>query len=393
MNNKLLDELKNKIQDILPIITKIRHQIHQHPEIALDEFKTSKLVRDCLKSEKIRLLAPFLETDVVAFIDGNEKGKNVTLRADMDALPIHEKTGLPYASQRDGLMHACGHDGHTSMLIGAALILNQLKNQFKGSIRFVFQPGEEIVAAGKDLIDRGALTDPAPDAVFALHAGTNLPIGTIASKPGMFMAAADMLKIVIKGKGAHGSRPEQSIDPILITAQVIQAIQSLVSRSINPLDSVVVSLCHIYGGSNANTIPDTVSVEGTIRYLKPSLKEKIHTYMEQVISGVCNAMGASYEYIYSSPYLATINNPAIVNLGKQITEEVLGTSKWIDLEHPAMGAEDFSYYIKQHPGAMFRIGMGEKCSPLHNDNFDFNDKALKNGILFLVSSALKVLNP
>ena len=393
MDDKFLDELKNKVQDILPTITEIRQQIHQHPEMALEEFNTSKTIRNYLSAENIRQLDPFLETDVVAFIDGNEKGKNVTLRADMDALPIQEKTKLPYASQIDGVMHACGHDGHTSMLLGAALILNQLKNQFKGSIRFVFQPGEEIVAAGKDLVLKGALKNPVPDAVFALHAGTNLPVGTIASKPGVFMAAADMFKIVIKGQGAHGSRPEQSVDPILTGAQLIQALQSLVSRSVSPLDSVVVSLCHIYGGSNANTIPDTVSIEGTIRYLKPSLKEKIHTYMEQVISGVCNSMGASYDYIYSSPYFATINHSSIVDLGKQITEEIFGAAKWQNIEHPAMGAEDFSYYIKHYPGAMFRIGMGEKCAPLHNAKFDFNDNALKNGIMFLVCSALKVLNP
>ena len=391
MDIKLIRQLNTEIDTILPDIVELRHRIHQTPEIALKEYKTAELIRETLKSTGLRPLEPFLETDVVAILHGREKGKNITLRADMDALPIQEKTGLTYASKREGFMHACGHDGHTAMLIGAALVLGKLKDAFKGSVRFVFQPGEEIVAAGRDLIEKGALQDPKPDAVIALHAWPGIPEGTIASKPGVFLAAADFFKIIITGKGAHGSRPENSIDPILTAARVVESLQAVVSRNVDPLDPVVLSVCHIDGGTNSNIIPDRVEMEGTTRYLKPELRNKIPADMERIVKGVCDSMGATYDMSYSSPYIPTINDPNMVDIGRNIAKEALGPSSWIELEEPSMGGEDFSYYIAKYPGAMFRIGVGNESAPLHTAKFDFNDRALKNGILFLVALALSFL--
>jgi amidohydrolase len=392
MDIKNTQQLNSEIDRILPDIAEIRHTIHQNPEIALKEYKTAELIRKTLKSTGIRLLEPFLETDVVTILHGKKKGKNITLRADIDSLPIQEKTGLPYASERDGFMHACGHDGHTAMLIGAARVLNNFKAELNGSVRFVFQPGEEIVAAGKDLIAKGALLNPEPDAVIALHAWPGIPEGVIASKPGVLLAAADFFKIIIKGKGAHGSRPADSIDPILTAARVVESLQAVVSRNVSALDPVVLSVCRIGGGTNSNTIPDNVEMEGTTRYLKPELRKKIPVDMERIIKGVCDSMGASYEISYSSPYIPTINDPNIVDIGKNVAKKVLGSFGWIELEEPSMGGEDFSYYIAEYPGAMFRIGMGKDSAPLHSAQFDFNDHALKNGILFLVSTVLEFLN-
>ena len=392
MDFSIVRRFKADIDRILPAVVNIRHLIHQNPETALKEFETAELIRRSLGKADIRLLAPFLETDVVGILDGKNKGKNVTLRADIDALPIKEATDRPYASRREGVMHACGHDGHTAMLIGAALVLNAVKDVFNGSVRFVFQPGEEIVAAGKNLVARGALREPRPDAVVALHAWTDAAEGVIASKPGAFLSAADFFRIEIKGKGAHGARPENSIDPILTAARVVETLQSVVSRSVSALDPVVLSVCRICGGVNSNIIPDTVELEGTIRYFKPELGRKIKALMERIVNGVCDSMGASYEFSYESPYIPTINHPEIVTLGRKIAIEVLGPSAWQDLENPSMGAEDFAYYIAEHPGAMFRMGMGEHSAPLHNSHFDFNDKAMKTGILFLVSFALEVLS-
>ena len=390
MDLKLISRLGEEIDRILPDITNIRHVIHQNPEIAVKEYQTAELIRKTLGPTNIRLLEPFLETDVVGILEGEEKGKNVTLRADIDALPMQEKTDLPYASQRDGFMHACGHDGHTAMLIGAALVLNRFRAEFNGSVRFVFQPGEEIVAAGKDLVGRGALKDPQPDAVVALHAWPDIGAGVIASKPGVLLAAADFFKVEIKGKGAHGARPENSIDPVLTAARVVEALQAVVSRNISVLDPVVLSVCRICGGTNSNVIPDSVELEGTTRYFKPELGRKIAADMERIIKGVCDSMGASYEFSYDSPYIPTINDAGIVDIGRKIAGEALGPDFWHELEDPSMGGEDFSYYITEYPGAMFRIGMGGGAS-LHNARFDFNDKALKNGILFLVLFALDVL--
>jgi hippurate hydrolase len=388
MDIKLIQQLNIEIDKILPDIVEIRHTIHQTPEIALREYKTAELIRETLKSTGLRPLEPFLETDVVAILHGREKGKNVTLRADIDALPIQEETGLPYASGRAGFMHACGHDGHTAMLIGAALILSKFKDALKGSVRFVFQPGEEIVAAGRDLVEKGVLQDPIPDAVFALHAWPRIPEGVIASKPGVLLAAADFFKIIIKGKGAHGSRPADSIDPILTAARVVESLQSVASHNVSAIDPVVLSVCRIEGGTNSNTIPDRVEMEGTTRYLKPELRNKIPADMERIVRGVCDSMGASYEMSYSSPYIPTINDPKMVDLGRNIVREVLGPSSWVELEEPSMGGEDFSYYIAKYPGAMFRIGVGKESALLHTPQFDFNDRALKNGILFLVILAL-----
>ena len=380
------------VDKILPDIVSIRHTIHQNPELALQEYDTAALIRKTLDSAGIRPLEPFLETDVVAILEGKEAGANVTLRADIDALPLQEKTGLPYQSKRDGLMHACGHDGHTATLIGSALVLSKLKDQFRGSVRFVFQPGEEVVAAGKDLVAKGALRDPEPDAVFALHAWSGIPEGSISSKPGVLLAAADFFKITVQGKGAHGSAPEASVDPILIAARIVEALQTIASRRVSALDSAVVSVCRICGGTNSNIIPSSVELEGTTRYLDPETGKKIPEYMEQIVKGVCDSMGASYEFSYTSTYIPTINNHDIVALGKRVTEDLLGASSWIELSSPSMAGEDFAYYIRDYPGAMFRLGMGKESATVHNPYFDFNDNALKNGILFLVSAALETLS-
>jgi amidohydrolase len=390
-NPSALQSLKDEVERILPDVVKLRHVIHQNPEIALKEFDTSALIRKRLKEAGIEVLKPFLETDVVAMVKGKRAGKNVTLRADIDALPLLEKTGLPYASKRRGFMHACGHDGHTAMVLGAALVLNRLRDQINGSVRLVFQPGEEIVAAGKQLVAKGALRNPRPDAVFALHAWGGMPLGAIASKPGALLAASDFFTIEVKGKGAHGSRPEDSIDPILTAARIIESLQSIVSREVSSLEPAVVSVCRIEGGTNGNVIPDSVELEGTTRYLRPELKQKINSAIKRIVKGVCDSMGASYTLRYDSPYIPTINDEAMVALGKKIALRVVGAGNWFDLTSPSMGAEDFSYYIRKFPGAMFRLGMGEKSASLHNSHFDFNDRAMAPGILFLVSLALDIL--
>ncbi|MBJ6723716.1 M20 metallopeptidase family protein [Geomesophilobacter sediminis] len=384
--------IKKEIQRILPAVASMRQHLHTHPELALQEYATSRFIREQLTAPGIDLLPPFLETDVVAMIRGNGTDRNVTLRADIDALPIKEMTDLPYQSVADGIMHACGHDGHTAMLIGATLVLAALNEQLPGSVRCVFQPGEENVAAGKDLVAAGALDTPKPDAVLALHAWPGYPLGTISSRTGTMMAAADIFTISIRGKGGHGSRPECAVDPILTATKVISSLYELPSRRIGALEPVVITVCAIEGGSNANVIPEEVLLQGSVRYLTRETGAKLPELFEETVKFQCEAAGASYQLDYDRPYLPTINNVAVVAACREVVETHLGKERWLDLPQPSMGAEDFSYYTDRCPGAMFFLGMGEGCSQLHSNRFNFNDSALEDGILFLVMSALKILN-
>jgi len=388
----LFDEVSKLVDELLPELVQTRRDLHRSPEIALHEHKAAALVRNALADTALRLLPPFLGTDVVGLLDGRHPGKNFTLRADLDALPLQENGNPPYKSEVPGMCHACGHDGHTAMLLGAALVLDKLRHKFMGSVRFVFQPGEEVVAAGKELVAKGALLDPTPDGVLALHGAPGLPVGMISSRPGDFHAAADFFKITIVGKGAHGSMPHESVDPISVGCLLVQALQAIPARRLDALKPAVLSVCRFSSGGSGNVIPDTALLEGTTRYYQPELGGVFKRMIEQCVQGVCLTMGASYQFEYLSPYAPTINTPEMVAFGKDVVQRHLGAAKWRDMPEPSMGAEDFAYFLQDHPGAMFLLGLGENAPPLHNPCFDFNDAALRDGVLFLVMSALDFLN-
>jgi hippurate hydrolase len=383
--------VEKEVDRILSHVRSVRRHLHANPELALCEFNTARFIRSQLASPEITLLPPFLDTDVVALIHGAQPGKNVALRADIDALPMQEMSHNAHRSLHENIMHACGHDGHAAMLIGAALVLERLKNSFCGSVRCVFQPGEEIVAAGKNLVEAGVLDDPRPDAVLALHAWAGHPVGAIGSKPGVMMAAADIFSITIKGRGGHGSRPERTVDPILTATRIINSLYAIPSRQMGALNPVVISVCSIHGGSNANIIPDEVVLEGSVRYLSTECGERLPGLFEHAIRAECDYAGASYHLEYKRPYIPTKNVPHIVDACREVAQSCLGMSSWVDIADASMGAEDFSFYLDRYPGAMFFIGMGEGSPQLHSNCFDFNDEALRNGILFLVLSTLKLL--
>ncbi|MCK4981873.1 MAG: amidohydrolase, partial [Victivallaceae bacterium] len=250
------DNVGEIVDKFLPEVRELRQAIHSNPELAGNEFDTAKLIRETLASTDIDLLKPYLETDVVGILEGGQAGKCVGLRADIDALPLLEMTDVPYKSCNDGIMHACGHDGHTAMLLGAAMVLNEIKDRLKGSVKFIFQPGEEVAALGKKLVEAGALESPGADAVFALHGFSNLPVGSIAGRVGAMMAAAAFFKIKIIGRGGHCSKPETCIDPIVIGCQVVNQLQTIVSRHFAPQDATCLSVCHFSGGQNPNVIPE-----------------------------------------------------------------------------------------------------------------------------------------
>ena len=376
---------------ILPEIIELRHKIHNRPELAGKEFATAKLIRETLAFTDIELLQPYLETDVVGILAGGQDGKCVGLRADIDALPLQEMTGIPHKSSHDGLMHACGHDGHTAILLGAAMVLNEMKTRLKGSVKFIFQPGEEVAALGKQLIEAGALTSPRPDAVFALHGAAGLPVGAISSRNGAVMAAAGFFKIKIIGKGGHCSKPENCIDPIVTACQVVSQLQTIVSRHFAPQDAACLSVCRFSGGQNSNVIPEAVVLEGSIRFLDNAVGDQFPVLIENTVKGVCLAAGAKYEFDYELPYIPTINTAEYVQMAESVATDCFGSEMWYEMEESSMGGEDFCYFLRECPGVFCNIGMGENHPAIHNPKFDFEDKALRNGIIFMVMMALKTM--
>jgi hippurate hydrolase len=387
-----IKEFDNAIDALLPEIIEIRQELHAHPELSLKEYRTSDFIRSRLEKLDVEILPPFLSTDVVALLGGTNHGNNVTLRADIDALPMIEENTFPYCSNNRGVMHACGHDGHTAMLLGAAMILERYKDQLEGSVRFVFQPGEEVVAAGKDLVAKGMLTHPIPGAVLALHGWPGYPTGAICSKSGDLMAAADFYKIKIKGGGGHGSRSDQQNNPIVLASQIVSRLTSIPEREFSQDIPVVISISKLSGGTASNVLPGEVTMEGSTRYFSESAGERIPALFEEVLRTACMGTKLNYELAYDRPYIATVNDPGIVHECKRLTEQFMGASAWIDIQEPVMSSEDFSYYISGHPGGMFFLGMGEDSPGLHTNTFDFNDQALKNGIKFLVISAWSLLS-
>ncbi len=387
----MIELVKNTVKEIIPEIIELRHRLHQIPEIAGKEYKTSALVRETLAGSNIDLLEPFIGTDVVGLLRGSADGRSVALRADMDALPQTELNNLAYNSTHPGMMHGCGHDGHTALLLGTAMVLDKLHDRFNGSVRFVFQPGEEIAALGKDLVEAGALLDPEPDAVFALHGFPCLPVGAISSKPGSMMAASDFFTLTIKGKSGHGSKPESAVDPINVGAHIVTALQAMPARQLSALEPIVVNVCTFHAGDAGNIIPSEAVIGGTTRYFKPEYCQQIPVMMEKIIAGICEAFGAEYEFKYEQPYIPVINDSNMVDFARRITTEYLGEQAWVNMKNPSTGGEDFAYFIQQYPGALLHVGMGEDSPPLHNQHFNFNDDALGNAVTFMVAATMEFL--
>jgi amidohydrolase len=389
-------DLKRRIRKILPGITAIRRGLHRIPETKLEERETSRRIRELIADTKIELLDPYIGTDVVGLLWGTKafrgKNVNVTLRSDIDALPIRETSGKSWASEHDGRAHSCGHDGHMAVLIGTLKVLDELSDRFAGSVRFVFQPAEEEAGGGKMMVDKGLLdTDPKPSAVFALHGWPGIPAGTIAAAPGAAMAAQDRFCIIVRGRGGHGAVPHKTIDPIVTSAQIVGGLQTIVSRSLEPVAAGVISVCTIHGGTTSNVIPDEVVMEGTTRYFDKKIQTLIRSRMEEVVRGICAAAGAEHSLEYSEGYIPLVNDPEKVVFLKQIVGSYLGEQAWIPDLPRVMGAEDFAFYLAKVPGVFLRLGLGEDWPGLHSAAFDFNDQAIEAGITVMSALALETL--
>ena len=372
-----------EITALLPELIRLRHEFHQIPEIAGKEVKTAAKIRQELAKLPLEIREPLICTDVVAVLDTGRPGRNILLRADMDALPIAEETGKEYASTHPGMMHACGHDGHITMLLGAAKYLCNIREQLSGTVKFVFQPGEEVEAMGRLLVEAGVLQNPPADRVAAMHGWPGLPKGAVCCRDGAIMASAAHFYITITGRGGHGSAPASAIDPVVAAAQAICALQTIVSRNTDPRETAVLSICSVQAGHSSNVIPDEVKLSGTCRALTPEIAGGLEAKIHRVLAGVCAATETSYSMEYHDLYQVSMNAPEAVTEARRAAQQA--GLKYVELPRPDMAAEDFSYYLAQCPGALIHLGLGEDYTKLHKSTFDFDDDLIPCGVAYLVN--------
>ena len=377
----------NRVADLQPDIQAWRRDIHQHPELLYDVHRTAAFVADRLREFGCDEVATGLgKTGVVGVIKGKKpagKGdiKVIGLRADMDALPIEEETDLPYASKTPGKMHACGHDGHTAMLLGAARYLAETRN-FAGDAVVIFQPAEEGGAGAAAMIKDGLMDRFGIEQVYGMHNGPGIPVGQFAIRPGPIMAATDSIDIKITGHGGHAARPHICINSLLVGAQVINALQSIVSRSVDPLESAVISICEFHAGNARNVIPQTAELRGTIRTLTPEVRELVEKRVREVVAGVAQITGAKIDLVYERGYPVTVNHATQTDMAIRVAEEVAGKNG-VHETPPLMGAEDFAYMLEARPGAFIFCGNGDSAG-LHHPAYNFNDEAIVYGTSYWI---------
>lgn len=381
----LKDRIQELSKNIHAEIVEIRRHMHQHPELSYEEVETGKYIARQLDKLGVEYQHGIAENGVVALIKGrNPEKKVIALRADFDALPILEKNDVPYKSKNKGVMHACGHDAHTSSLLGTARILKTFANEFEGTVKLIFQPAEEKLPGGASImIKEGILENPAPVAIFGQHVHPPLEAGKIGIRAGKYMASADEITVKVHGKGGHGALPQDCIDPVVITAHIITALQQVISRRANPSNPSVLTFGKIetLGGAH-NIIPNTVKLLGTFRAMNEEWRAEAHRIMKDIAEGMAKAMGGSCEFIINKGYPFLMNNEVLTHKVRARAVEYLGAENVVDL--PIwMAAEDFSYYSQEMPGTFYRLGTGniEKgiTSPVHTDTFDIDEDALLVG--------------
>ncbi len=389
--SRKLNGLQTEIADSFgeKIVT-LRRDIHREPELGFDTKKTAQKVLAALDGLPLEVQTGVAENGIVATLRGDGDGPTIGLRADMDALPIHEETGLPFASETDGKMHACGHDGHTSMLVGAAHALSGMRDRLNGTVKFFFQPAEEGGGGGKVMVDEGAADDL--DSVFALHLWPGLPFGTVASKAGPIMAAADSFEMKVKGKGGHGAMPHLTADAIAIAAQVVTALQTVVSREVDPVEPAVVTVGQIEAGSAFNIIPETAWVAGTVRTFNADLRKRMPERIESLARGVAGGMRGDAELDYTFSYPVTVNDAEAAERVLSVAGDLFGEESILELPNPSMGAEDFAFFLEKIPGAFVWLGVGEDVSSLHTPTFAFDEEILPRGSALLSALALEALS-
>ena len=388
--SKIISEAK----EIQSWIVEKRRTIHRHPELMYEEFETSKLVQKTLSDLDITFEKDIAITGVVGIV-GNGKGPCIALRADMDALPIHEETDIDFKSKIDGKMHACGHDCHTAMLLGAARLLKENEEEINGTIKLIFQPAEEGGAGGKMMREQGVLQNPKVEQIYALHVAGTMPMGTLASREGTLLAGTSTVKIIVKGNGGHAAAPHHTIDPVVTGSKIIVELQTIISRELSPLESGVISITMTKAGNACNVIPSTMELEGTIRSLTLEGILKLQTRVKEVAESIAIANRCKAEVTFpGNDYPPTINDAECWNLGKSAAIEILGDAQVAEMG-PIMGGEDFAYYTQEIPGCFSFLGVGnteiDAVYDVHHPMFKVDEEALPLGVAIHVNSALKAL--
>jgi amidohydrolase len=387
----MLSSIKEIAETLAPRLIEIRRHIHAHPELSGQEYQTAAYVAGVLSSCGIQVQEAVGKTGVVGNLQGNQSDRRLlALRTDMDALPIQERTNLEFASRKPGIMHACGHDVHTTVGLGVAMVLSQLTHELPGNIRFLFQPAEEIAQGASWMIRDGAMRDV--NAIFGIHVFPSIQARCVGIRYGALTAAADDLEIFIQGESGHGARPHEAIDAIWIASQIVTTLQQAISRTQNPLRPIVLTIGQISGGRAPNVIADRVRMAGTVRSLHPETHANLPQWIEGIVANVCNAYNAKYEMNYRRGVPSVQNDLLLTQILESASREAWGSDRVLILAEPSLGAEDFSLYLEHAPGSMFRLGVGtpEKINyPLHHPEFSIDESSILTGVVTLAYAAFK----
>jgi len=380
----MLTRIKDLSEALAPRLIEIRRHLHSHPELSGQEYQTAAYVAGVLSSCGIAVQEAIGKTGVVGELVGRTDDRLVAIRTDMDALPIQERTSLEFTSRQPGIMHACGHDVHTTVGLGTAMVLSQLGEELPGNTRFLFQPAEEIAQGASWMVKDGAMNDVS--AIFSLHVFPSIPAGSVGIRYGALTAAADDLEILIMGESGHGARPHEAVDAIWIASQVITTLQQAISRTQNPLRPMVLTIGQISGGRAPNVIADQVRLTGTVRSLHPDTHANLPEWIEKIVANICNTYGATYQINYRRGVPSVQNDLALTQLLEGSAKEAWGSDRVLILPEPSLGAEDFSIYLQHAPGTMFRLGVGFKDKPnhpLHHPQFEVDETAIVTGVVTL----------
>ncbi len=395
-----LEKLKVRADQLLPEIVQMRRHFHMNPELGMEEYETAATVAEYLNELGLQVETGVGGTGVVGVLRGSKPGRTIAFRADMDALPIEEDTGLEYASRNSGKMHACGHDAHTANLMGTAKMLVELTDggqQLNGNVKFLFQPAEESTGGAKPMIQVGALEDPPVDAVFGLHVSNDLASGEISVKSGVVNSSSDDAVIQVLGEGGHAAHPETAVDSVVVSAHVVTALQTISSREVSHADPVGLTIGKIYGGHWNNMIAPSVTMEVTIRSMNPEIRKSLPERIERIVRGVTESMRADYDFEYRFAYPAVQNDEEMVRLLRETAGKMIGTDRIVEQQTPSMGGEDFAYFAQEAPGCFFRLGVrnegkGLGIYPGHHPKFNMDEEPLKLGMMLMSGVAMQYLH-
>lgn len=388
-------DINKRINELYDELVEIRRDFHMYPELSEKEYRTSEKICEYLDSWGIEYKKGIAKTGVMAIVRGKKEGKTVACRADIDALPVAECNDLPFKSVNEGIMHACGHDIHTAIHLGVAKLFKDMEDELEGNVKILFQPAEETIGGAKQMIEEGCLKDPDVDYILSLHVAPQIEVGKISIKYGKFNAATNEFYINIKGRSAHAAYPEKSVDSIVVSGHIITALQTLVSRNVSPLDSVVLTLGQIHGGTKNNIIAGEVVMSGTLRTLTPETRSHAKSRIAEIAENTAKAFGARTEVKFEEGYPSLINNEEVVDTLKKTAERILGKENVGFKEYPSMGADDFAFFCEATKGAYYNLGCGNKAkgwnAPLHSSLFVADEESIRIGVLLQTETLLELL--